>query len=257
MAQKGIFRRARIARLALGALALLIVGAAIFWATLPDVRPLKGKNPAQTALMRFRQEQARRQGKTFTAHCRWVPLSAISRHLIQAVLIAEDDKFFQHEGFDWEALRQSLQTNIQKKKPLRGGSTITQQLAKNLFLSPEKNLWRKIREAAIAMQLEWQLSKPRILELYLNVIEWGDQIFGAEAAARTYFQVPAAELTLSQAIRLASVLPNPIRYSPTSDRSRRMNSKRLILAYRLFQRQLISQEEYEQLESEFQANDKD
>ncbi len=114
-------------------------------------------------------------------------MSRISPYLIQAVLIAEDDKFFEHEGFDWESMRKALDANIKKNRVLRGGSTITQQLAKNLFLSSEQSLWRKLREAAIAWKLESALSKKRILELYLNVIDWGDGIYGAEAAARSYF----------------------------------------------------------------------
>ena len=175
-----------------------------------------------------------------------MPLSRISPYLIQAVLIAEDDKFFEHEGFDWASMRKALEANIEKKSVRRGGSTITQQLAKNLFLDPGQNVWRKLREAAIAMTLERELSKKRILELYLNLIEWGDGIYGAEAAARIYFHCPAAALSISQAIRLASVLPNPHRFSALSNNNRRMNRKGKIIAGRMLKRRWISQEAYDQ-----------
>ena len=155
------------------------------------------------------------------------------------MLIAEDDKFFEHEGFDWESMRKALEANISKKRVLRGGSTITQQLAKNLFLSSEQSIWRKLREAAIAWKLESELSKKRILELYLNVIEWGTGIYGAEAAAQVYFHCPAAALSLSQAIRLASILPNPHRFSALDTDNARMNRKRRIIAARMLRRRWI------------------
>ncbi|MCU0275675.1 MAG: monofunctional biosynthetic peptidoglycan transglycosylase [Acidobacteria bacterium] len=228
------------------ALALILAGGLAFWLTLPAVDWLKKEDPKETAMMRFRVEQAHEKGREARRFSRRVPLSGISPYLIQAVLIAEDDKFFEHEGFDWESMRKALDANIAKKRVLRGGSTITQQLAKNLFLSSEQSLWRKLREAAIAWKLESALSKKRILELYLNVIDWGRGAYGAEAAARIYFNRPAAALSLSQAIRLASVLPNPRRFPVLRADSARMNRKRRIIAQRMLQRHWISQEIYDQ-----------
>jgi monofunctional biosynthetic peptidoglycan transglycosylase len=228
------------------ALSLVLLFGLLFWLTLPGVDWLKKENPKDTAMMRFRAEQARQKGKKARRLWRRVPLSRISPYLIQAVLIAEDDKFFAHEGFDWESMRKALETNVQKKHVRRGGSTITQQLAKNLFLDPGRSIMRKLREAAIAVKLEKALSKKRILELYLNLIEWGNGIFGAEAAAQSYFHCPASELTLSQAIRLASVLPNPHRFSALGTDNARMNRKRRIIAGRMLRRHWIPQESYDQ-----------
>jgi monofunctional biosynthetic peptidoglycan transglycosylase len=143
-------------------------------------------------------------------------------------------------------MRRALDANMRKKRVLRGGSTITQQLAKNLFLSSERSLWRKLREAAIAFKLERQLSKKRILELYLNVIDWGPGIYGAENAARSNFGCPAAALSLSQAIRLASVVPNPHRFSARGSANARMNRKRKTIAARMLRRRWITQEAYQQ-----------
>ena len=227
-------------------LALVVAGGLVFWLTLPDVTWLKKKNPTETAMMKFRAEQARQGGKKARRYWKRVPLSRISPYLIQAVLIAEDDKFFEHEGFDWASMRQALEANIARKHVLRGGSTITQQLAKNLFLNPSQSLTRKLREAAIAVKLERELSKKRILELYLNLIEWGGGIYGAEAAARSWFSCPAAGLTLSQAIRLASILPNPHRFSALDTASARLNRKRRILAARMLRRHWIEQETCDQ-----------
>jgi monofunctional biosynthetic peptidoglycan transglycosylase len=233
-------------RISAAAAALTLLGGLLFWLTLPDVTWLKKENPRETAMMKFRAGQARRKGQKTRRLWKRVPLYRISPYLIQAVLIAEDDKFFEHEGFDWASMRKALETNIEKKRVRRGGSTITQQLAKNLFLNPEQSIWRKLREAAIAMTLERELSKKRILELYLNLIEWGDYIYGAEAASQVYFQCPAAALSLSQAIRLASVLPNPHRFSALDNGNQRMNRKRRIIAGRMLRRRWIEQVTYDQ-----------
>jgi monofunctional biosynthetic peptidoglycan transglycosylase len=233
-------------RIGAAALALIMLAGLLFWLTLPDVTWLIKENPHETAMMKFRGDQAKQNGRKARLFWKRVPLSRISPYLIQAVLIAEDDKFFEHEGFDWASMRKALETNIEKKRVRSGGSTITQQLAKNLFLNPGQNIWRKLREAAIAMSLERELSKKRILELYLNLIEWGDYIYGAEAAAQIYFKCPAASLSLSQAIRLASVLPNPHRFSATADSNRRMNRKRKIIAGRMLRRRWIQPETYDQ-----------
>jgi monofunctional biosynthetic peptidoglycan transglycosylase len=233
-------------RIGAAVLALILLGGLLFWLTLPDVAWLIKENPRETAMMKFRAGQAKQKGQKARRLWKRVPLSRISPYLIQAVLIAEDDKFFEHEGFDWASMRKALEANIEKKRVRRGGSTITQQLAKNLFLNPEQTIWRKLREAAIAMALERELSKKRILELYLNLIEWGDYIYGAEAASQVYFQCPAAALSLSQAIRLASVLPNPHRFSALDNGNQRMNRKRKIIAERMLRRHWIQQEQYDQ-----------
>ncbi len=227
-------------------LALLLAGGLVFWLTLPDVTWLVKKNPTETAMMGFRAEQARQQGRKARRYWKRVPLSRISPYLIQAVLIAEDDKFFEHDGFDWISMRKALEANIAKKRVLRGGSTITQQLAKNLFLDPGQNIVRKLREAAIAIELERELSKKRILELYLNLIEWGDGVYGAEAAARSWFSCPASALSLSQSIRLASILTNPHRFSALDTANARLNRKRRIIAGRMLQRHWIDQPTFDQ-----------
>src|SRR5688500_15042923 len=142
----------------------------------------------------------------------WVPYNRISEHLKRAVVAAEDARFLDHEGFDWDAIQKAMQKNEQRGKVVAGASTITQQLAKNLFLSGSRSWLRKGQEAAITWMMERTLSKRRILELYLNVAEWGEGIFGAEAAARHHFGVPAAALTPEQAAWLAALLPSPNRY---------------------------------------------
>ena len=244
--KEGKKSRCRLWRVVAAIAVLLLAGAAAFWLTLPRVSWLRKENPGETVMMRLHNEQARQKGWRTQRLWELVPLSRISPSLVQAVLIAEDDKFFAHEGFDWESLRRALDANIKRGRVLRGGSTITQQLAKNLFLSPRQSIWRKLREAAIAFKLEHALSKKRILELYLNLADWGRGAYGAEAAAHRYFQVPAAELSLSQSVRLASVLPNPHRFKVAADDNERMNRKRRLIAQRMLQRHWISQEAYDQ-----------
>lgn len=184
----------------------------------PDVAALKTQNPQKTSFMKYREREWERGKKNHAIQQRWVSYGAISPYLVKAVLIGEDDKFWQHEGFDYEAMQKAIEKDIKAKKFKLGGSTISQQLVKNLYLSPSKNPLRKIREAIITWRLERALSKRRILELYLNVAEWGDRgIFGIEAAARYYYGKPAAALGPSESARLAAVLPNPRKYNPTGD----------------------------------------
>ena len=139
----------------------------------------------------------------------WRPLSKISKHLQNAVVLAEDDQFFEHPGFDWEAMKRAWRTNIKRMRFARGASTITMQLARNLYLSPQKSIFRKMREIWIALKIELLLPKKRILEIYLNTAEWGNGIYGAEAAARHYFGKSAQYLTKDEAAWLASILPRP------------------------------------------------
>jgi len=183
----------------------------------PDVGELAKKNPGKTAFMQWREAQWAEKGEKKTITQRWVPLSQVSPLLIKAVLIGEDDKFYHHEGFDYEAMEQAFEKNLKAGRFASGASTISQQLTKNLFLSPEKSLTRKAKEAILTWRMERALSKRRILELYVNVAEWGDGIFGIEAASRHYFHKPASALTSMEAARLASVLPNPIRFSAVGD----------------------------------------
>lgn len=182
--------------------------------TLPDVERLTRTNPTSSALMEARQTQAKEQGRSVKRQWMWVPLSRISPHLRHAVVAAEDASFFTHEGFDWEGIKDAAMHNLEAGEFKRGGSTITQQLAKNLYLSSERSLFRKAKEALITRELEHRLSKKRILELYLNVAEWGHGIYGAEAAAQHHFGKSAHELTSDEAAWLAAMLPSPRRYDP-------------------------------------------
>jgi monofunctional glycosyltransferase len=194
----------------------LPVGAVLFFWLLemPDVSALRATNPTVTALMKARQTQAKDKGHTLERHWTWMPLSRISPYLRQAVVAGEDASFFTHEGFDWEGIKDAALYNLEAGKLKRGGSTITQQLAKNLYLSSERSLLRKVREALITRSLEHHLTKERILELYLNIAEWGQGVYGAEAAARHHFKKSSRDLTVDEAAWLAAVLPSPRRYDP-------------------------------------------
>lgn len=211
------------------------VPAAAFWflawvyLTLPDVRPLATGNPTSTAFMRLREAEALREGRKPRRQWRWVPYSRISAQLKRAVLVAEDSAFWQHEGIDLDQIRESMEVNWERREFARGASTITQQLAKNLYLSPSRNPVRKLRELFIARRLEAVLSKRRILELYLNVIEWGDGIWGAEAASRAYFGKPAAALDSGEAALLAAAIINPRALDPASPSARLRRRQQLIL----------------------------
>ena len=171
-------------------------------------------NPEDTAFMRLRLERVREREPAVRLQYQWVPYRSISPHLKRAVIAAEDSRFLEHEGFDWKGIRDAYDKNIREGEIVAGGSTITQQLAKNLVLSGERAWWRKAQEAAITVMIEIIMDKRRILELYLNVIEWGDGVFGAEAAARYHYGASAAELSPEQAARLAAMVPSPRRYGP-------------------------------------------
>jgi monofunctional glycosyltransferase len=190
------------------------VAALGLWCSIPRIAQLAEENPTSTAFIDLRRADAEAAGKPFTLHWQWRPLAAISRYLRAAVVYAEDYKFYRHNGVDWHALEHAVAADWNKGAMAVGGSTITQQLAKNLYLSPRRSLVRKLREILIAFSLEDHLPKQRILEIYLNVVEWGDGVFGAEAAARRWFHRSAQALTPSEAIRLAIALPNPITRAP-------------------------------------------
>jgi monofunctional biosynthetic peptidoglycan transglycosylase len=205
----------RVALRVLTATAAAVLAAlAYVWLTLPDVRPLRTENPSTTAFMDLRAAEARARGQTPRRVQRWVAYGRISRDLKRAVLVAEDDAFWQHEGVDFEQMQESFETDWARGHFVRGGSTITQQLAKNLYLSPSKNPLRKVRELIIARRLEAELKKSRILEIYLNVIEWGDGVYGVEAASRRYFGSAASELGPSESALLAAAIVNPRRINP-------------------------------------------
>jgi monofunctional biosynthetic peptidoglycan transglycosylase len=220
----------RILRALSGAGAVAFGVLSYAYLALPDVRPLATTNPKTTAFMELREHDAAVAGKPEKRAQRWVPYSRISINLRRAVLAAEDNAFFEHEGIDIAEIKKSIQTSIEKGESLRGASTITQQLAKNLYLSPSRDPLRKMKELMITWRLETALSKARILEIYLNVIEWGDRVWGAEAAARTYFGVPASALSREQAALLAGAIINPRVYRPSNPRGRLLRRQQIILA---------------------------
>ena len=168
--------------------------------------------PRETAFMALRLEELKQANPHARIQYVWVPYQRISVSLKRAMIAAEDAKFVEHEGFDWDGIQLAMEKNLRRGRVVAGGSTITQQLAKNLFLSGERSYWRKGEEALITLMLEAILDKRRIFELYLNVIEWGNGVFGCEAAARRYFYTSAAELSVEQSARLAAMAPNPRHY---------------------------------------------
>ncbi|MEN9492629.1 MAG: monofunctional biosynthetic peptidoglycan transglycosylase, partial [Pseudomonadota bacterium] len=174
---------------------------------LGNVLWLKWFNPSETSFMDIRLSELQAKKPEANLHYRWVPYEKISNQLKRAVIAAEDDKFVDHEGFDWEGIQKAIEKNQKKGKAVAGGSTISQQLAKNLFLSPSRSYLRKAEEAIITLMIEALWDKRRILEVYLNVVEWGNGIFGAEAAARRYYKIPASQLGAAQAARMAVMLP--------------------------------------------------
>lgn len=215
-----------------------MIGSVAFYFVYPNVGKLAKENPKKTAFMEYREAEWAEKGKKIKITQRWVPLGAISPALVKAVLIGEDDKFYHHEGFDFDAMQKAIEKDIKEKKFKFGGSTISQQLAKNLYLTPSKNPIRKLKEAILTWRLENNLSKKRILELYLNVAEWGEGIFGIEAAARHYYGKSAAGLSPYEAARLAAVLPNPRRFNPLGQSGYVENRSRII--YGIMQRRGIA-----------------
>jgi monofunctional biosynthetic peptidoglycan transglycosylase len=216
-------------RVFLGLLATGFACGSYIYLTLPDVRVLRTSNPPTTAFIELRARQARAEGRTPRRIQRWVPYARISPNLRRAVLVAEDSAFWQHDGVDLQQLRESMEVNLERMEFVRGASTITQQLAKNLYLSPSKNPIRKLRELLITRRLEAELSKQRIFELYLNVVEWGDGIYGAEAAARQYFGKAASQLEPGEAALLAGALVNARALNPGHPTARLRRRQQMIL----------------------------
>jgi len=197
----------RVVGWTLGVLALVILGVNVWFAA--HILWWRDHPVGETSFMAYRMDELRAKSPKAEVAYRWVPYDRISNNLKRAMVAAEDAKFVDHEGFDWDGIQSALEKNQKKGRVVAGGSTITQQLAKNLFLTPQRSYLRKAEEAVITVMLETFLPKRRILEIYLNVIEWGSGVFGAEAAARKYFGVPAASLSAEQAARLAAMAPNP------------------------------------------------
>jgi monofunctional biosynthetic peptidoglycan transglycosylase len=239
-----VIRRRFGQALALGlALVALCVAIAVVRVGPIDVRGLARHEPGRSAVMLEREREAQDAGKPYHESRHWVTLEHVSATLRRAVLVAEDDKFFTHDGLDWDEIRISAQKNLRAHKIVRGGSTITQQLAKNLWLGTSRTPWRKFEEMLLAVRLERDLTKRRILELYLNTIEWGDGIYGIDAAAHYWFGVGASALDANQSIRLAAIIINPRVFSPVTPNERITNRIRTI-AERLRRRGAISEEQY-------------
>jgi monofunctional biosynthetic peptidoglycan transglycosylase len=219
----------KIGRAILALIALGFACVAYVYLSVPDVRPLRTNNPSTTAFMELRAEEARARGDEPRRTQRWVSYARISPSLKRAVIVAEDSAFWTHAGVDYEQLEQSMEVNWERGEFVRGASTITQQLAKNLYLSPSKNPIRKLRELFIARRLEAELTKQRILEIYLNVIEWGDGIYGAEAAARTYFHKAAGDLNAQESALLAAAIINPRLLDPGRPTARLRRRQQMIM----------------------------
>jgi monofunctional biosynthetic peptidoglycan transglycosylase len=234
---------------------LTLVGAVIVWllyevATFPHVWELRTENPVTTSLIEYRIAEAKAEGREPKKFMIWIPIEQISPNLQRAVLAGEDSRFFEHHGFDWDAIQKAWDEAVKEGEkeakeegdydpndwipPMpsfkRGASTVSQQLAKNLYLSEDRNFLRKGREAIYTYFLERQLSKKRILELYLNVIEWGDGVYGAEAASRYYFKKSASDLTREEAAFLSAMIPSPLNvFNPFKNRKRVTRRQRVIL----------------------------
>lgn len=249
-----IWRFFRRKRLYLWAVLAVFVFTFAFFAhlflTLPGVSGLKTNNPEKTALMETRSKQAEKEGSDYVIRQSWVPFESIPQLLKDTVRIAEDAGFYWHKGIDFEELKQAIKRNIQEKKFVRGGSTITQQLAKNLYLSPQKSLYRKFKEYLIARKLERTLSKDRIFELYLNVIELGPGVFGVDAASQFYFGCSVNALDLEGIVRLVAILPRPLRIDPRED-SPWLRWRCRWLLHKLQLYEYISQDTYQEIIGKF------
>jgi monofunctional biosynthetic peptidoglycan transglycosylase len=219
----------------------------------PNVVSLKNKHPGKTAFMIYREGTWKKKGIKKTINSIWIPLTQISPYVTKAVIIAEDDNFWSHEGFDYNAIMKALETDIKRGKFKTGGSTISQQLAKNLFLTPERTLLRKVKEGILTYRLEHNLSKQRIMELYLNVAEWGDGVFGIEAAAQIHYRKHASELNAREAATLAVILPNPRRYK--SDGTSKYVEGQAERIYQIMVRRGIVIPEYDEVINEAEVKD--
>lgn len=212
--------------------------------TLPDVNYLKTRNPRFTALMELRAKQEKKRFSLNQINYEWISLSEVPDMMKKCVIVSEDASFWIHSGIDWFEVRESVKKDLKSGNFSRGGSTLTQQVAKNLFLSPQKNLQRKFREWFIARSLERNLSKKRILEIYLNIAEWGENLYGIKAAAGKYFHKLPVDLTLDEMIKLAAVLPKPLKLNPARP-SRNLFWRSKIILQRLKRFKYVDQSQFE------------
>jgi len=243
-----------IKRIGMGAVVVLVVflfsTAVKVLSSLPDVTELKHRNPSVTALMEQRRREADRDNRPYHVRQHWVAFDSIPPLFKDAVRISEDAGFYQHHGIDVHELREAVKQSWQRDKALRGASTITQQLAKNLYLSTKRSLLRKLREYVIAKKLEATLGKQRIFHLYLNVIEFGPGVFGVDAAARYYFDKPVSDLNLEEIVRLTAIIPRPLIENPTVD-SRWLKWRATWIAETLLRYGYIEDRQYEYLLERF------
>lgn len=194
-----------------------------------DIQQLKTKNPGETAFMREHAGLAKKENRPFRKKQNWISLKSIPRDAIDAVIVSEDGTFWSHEGFDWFEFKESIERNFEEGRAVRGASTITQQLVKNLYLSSSKNPLRKIKEWVLTWYMEQQLTKSRIIEIYMNIIEWGDGVYGIEAASQFYFAKSAGELTRDECTRLAAIIPSPRKHRADVDSKYVLRRSKLIL----------------------------
>lgn len=235
----------------LGILSVFCIFAGFFFLTLPDVEFLKTKDPETTALIEQRKAEAKKKNRKLKIRQKWVRFDYIPQLLKDTVRVSEDIDFYHHNGIDYYELKEAIKRNLKEGKKARGGSTITQQLAKNLFLSTEKSYYRKLKEFFIAKKLEEHLSKNRIFHIYLNIIELGQGIFGVEAASEYYFGKPVGDLELVEIIRLVAVLPKPLKVNPISNTSRYLKWRANLLLERLIKYEFITDEEYKHTKMHF------
>jgi monofunctional glycosyltransferase len=231
---------------------MLLLGSIAFFSVHPDLGRLKRVNPSKTAFMEYREQEWKSEGKRIKIDKKWVRFSSISPYVIKAAIIAEDDKFWKHRGFDYDAIEKAIEKDLQHGSFKFGGSTISQQLVKNLYLSPSKNPFRKGIEAFLTWRMERTISKKRILELYLNVVEWGEGIFGVEAASLHYYGKPSSLLTGQEASHLVAVLPNPRKYLVNGNS--RYVERRARLIYHIMAKRGIVVKEYEEAVKEHDAS---
>ncbi len=248
--KKFVFRR-KVLSLFIFLAIIIAIGIINFYTSLPDVRTLTNGIPENTSMMTQRIEENKERGKILIIKRKWAPFPQIPDLLIKTIIVSEDIDFYNHKGIDFYELKESIKKNIMTGKKSRGGSTITQQLAKNLFLTTKKSYYRKIREIFIAKRLEKHLSKNRILELYLNIIEFGHGIFGIGAASDFFFNKRVDQLESFEIIRLIAVVPKPLRVTPLSN-SKYLKWRANLLIERLYRSKSITAEVYYSLKSYFE-----
>jgi monofunctional biosynthetic peptidoglycan transglycosylase len=208
---------------------LVVVILEVLFLPFGNIRQLKTKNTGETAFMREQAARAKNENRPFHKMQYWIPLRSIPQDAIDAVVVSEDGTFWSHHGFDWFEFKESVERNFEEGRAVRGASTITQQLVKNLYLSSSKNPLRKMKEWILTWYMEQQLSKSRILEIYFNVIEWGDGVYGIEAASRFYFDKPASNLNREECARLAAIIPSPRKHRADVDSKYVLRRSTLIL----------------------------